>query len=121
MTMSETTTVKAPRQPRKKPARFCKLSRDGKDVVLIIRQRYPRKGDVLDTYTAEAFPSEMGGRGIELTKPDGTVYHVRLDGTDSECSCKGFDNHGWHADDNGEPTACKHVMALLKLQQRGKL
>ena len=122
--MSETTTKPAPRQrkkPVRKPERFCKLVRQGENVVLTIRQRYPRKGDVLDTYTAEAFPSEMGGRGIELTKPDGAVYHVRLDGTDSECSCKGFEEHGWHADDNGEPTACKHVMALLALQQRGKL
>ena len=118
--MSNATPTRTPRQ-RKKLERFCKLVRYGKDVVLVIRQRYPRKGDVLDTYAAEAFPSQMGERGIELTKGDGTVYHVNLSGSDSTCDCKGFESHGWHADANGEPTACKHVMALLKLQQRGKL
>ena len=76
---------------------------------------------MLDTYAAEAFPSHLGERGIELTKPDGKVYHVNLDGRASTCDCPGFENHGWHADDNGEPTACKHIMALLALQQRGKL
>src|SRR4051794_1371984 len=118
--MSETTATRTPRQ-RKKLERFCKLVRYGKDVVLVIRQRYPRKGDVLDTYAAEAFPSQMGERGIQLTKPDGTVYHANLDGRASTCDCPGFEKHGWHADQNGEPTACKHVMALLKLQSLGKL
>src|SRR5262249_39634601 len=99
----------------------CRCLGEGENVVLVIRQRYPRKSDVLDTYAAESFLSEMGGRGIELTKPDGTVYHVNLSGTDSTCSCPGFENHGWHADENGQPTACKHVMALLKLQKLGKL
>src|SRR5262249_60748654 len=99
----------------------CTVAGRGQDVVLSIRRRYPRKGAVLDTYTAESFLSEMGGRGIELTKPDGTVYHVNLSGLDSTCSCPGFEKHGWHTDENGEPTACKHVMALLKLQQLGKL
>jgi len=118
--MSETTVTRKPRQ-RRKPERFCKIVRQGENVVLVIRLRYPRKGDVLDTYAAESFPSEMGDRGIELTKPSGTVYHVNLSGTDSTCSCPGFEKHGWHADENGEPTACKHIGALLALQKRGKL
>src|SRR6266542_3775295 len=111
--MTNATQTKPSRQ-RRKPARFCKLTRQGEDVVLLIREHYPRKGDVLDTYAAEVFPSQMGERGIELTKSDGTVYHVNLDGRASTCDCPGFENHGWHADANGEPTACKHVMALLK-------
>ena len=118
--MTNATAKPTPRQ-RKKPARFCKLVRQGQDVVLVIRQRYLRKGDVLDTYGAEAFPSQMGERGIELTKPDGTVYHVNLDSRASTCDCPGSEQHGWHADQNGEQTACKHVMALLALQQRGRL
>src|SRR5262245_42411819 len=104
MTMSETTQTKAPRQ-RKSPVRFCKIVRNpsgfGYDM-LVIRQPRPKSADRVDYYTVEAFLSEMGGRGIELTKSDGTVYHVRLDGTDSECSCKGFASH----------QHCKHVDAL---------
>jgi len=118
-----TVTVSAParkvRKPRPKPARFCKITRDpsgfGFDV-LTIRQPRPKSADLLDCYAVECFPSEMGGRGLELTKPDGTVYHVRLDGKLSECSCPGFESHGWHIDRaTGEWVACKHVMALLAL------
>jgi hypothetical protein len=103
----------APRQ-RKKPARFCKIVRNpsgwGYDV-LVIRQPRPKSADLLDTYTVEAFPSQMGERGIELTKGDGTVYHVNLSGTDSTCDCKGFTSHGH----------CKHCESLLALHQRGQL
>src|SRR5262249_23131247 len=100
--MSETTATRKPRQ-RKKPARFCKLVRQNGVAVLVIRLRYPRKRDILDTYAAEAFPSELGERGVALTKPDGTVYHVNLDGRASTCDCPGFENHGWHAGPDGEP------------------
>ena len=121
--MSETTTKPAPSQ-RKKPVRFCKIVHNpsgyGYDV-LVIRQPRPKSVDLVDYYAVEAFPSHMGERGIELTKRDGTVYHVNLDGRASTCDCKGFEQHGWHAGQNGEPTACLHVMALLALQQRGKL
>ena len=61
------------------------------------------------------------GRGLLLHKPDGTSYAVGLSGTDSTCDCQGFERHGWHAGPDGEPVACKHVMALLAQQQRGKL
>ena len=65
----------------------------------------------MDAYALEAFPSQMGERGVALTKPDGTAYHVNLDGRASTCDCKGFDSHGH----------CKHCESLLALQQRGKL
>src|SRR5262245_9874965 len=111
--MTNATLTKAPRQ-RRKPARFCKIvpnpSGFGYDV-LVIRQPRPKSSDQVDYYTVEAFPSHMGERGIELTKADGTVYHVNLSGTDSTCDCKGFVAHGH----------CKHVESLLALQQRGKL
>jgi hypothetical protein len=109
-------------RPRSKSARFCKIARVGDAAILVIRQSYPRKLDILDTYTVEAFPSDCGGRGVELTKVDGTRYHVNLNGKASTCSCPGFESHGWHIDRaTGEPTACKHIMALLKLEQNGKL
>ena len=107
--MATVTTSPRPRQ-RKKPARFCKLVRQGKDVVLVIRQVRPCAGDAVDAYTLEPISSDYG-RGLLLHKHDGTSYAVNLSGTDSECDCKGFASHGH----------CKHCESLLALQQRGKL
>src|SRR2546421_7369272 len=111
--MSETTATRTPRQ-RRKPARFCKIVRDpsgwGYDV-LVIRQPRPKSADLVDYYTVEAFPSHLGERGIELTKGDGTVYHVNLDGRASTCDCKGHVSHGH----------CKHVESLLALERAGGL
>jgi hypothetical protein len=109
MTMSETTATRAPRQ-RKKPARFCKLTQQGADTVLVIRQARPRSADLVDAYTLEPIPSDFG-RGLLLHKPDGTSYAVNLSGPDSSCDCKGFESHGH----------CKHCESLLALQQGGKL
>ena len=107
--MTNATAKPAPRQ-RKKPARFCKLVRQGEDVVLVIRQVRPKAGDQIDAYTLEPIPSDHG-RGLLLHKHDGTSYAVLLSGPDSTCDCKGFESHGH----------CKHVESLLALQQRGKL
>jgi SWIM zinc finger len=114
-------TRKATRKPRCKE-RFCNIHREAGGDFLTIREVFARKPDVFDVYKAEAFLSEMGGRGIELTKPDGTRYHVNLNGKASTCSCPGFESHGWHIDRaTGELVACKHIMALLSLEQAGKL
>ncbi len=107
--MTNATAKPAPRQ-RKTSARFCKLVRQGKDVVLVIRQVRPRAGDQVDAYTLEPIPSDYG-RGLLLHKHDGTSYAVNLNGPDSTCDCKGFESHGH----------CKHCESLLALQQRGKL
>jgi hypothetical protein len=112
---------KPTRKPRPKPERFTKITRLGDVAVLLIREKHAKKPDTIDTYTAEQFPSECGGRGLELTKPDGTVYHVCLSGKASTCDCPGMEHHGWHKGPDGEPTACKHIMALLKLEANGKL
>jgi SWIM zinc finger len=120
MTMNETTTAKPPRQ-RKNPERFVNLCPVGDIAVLVLRESHP-KGDQIDTYTLEFFPSEIGGRGFELTKPDGTRYHVNLIGKASTCTCPGFEHHGWHIDRaTGELVACKHIMSLLGLEQAGRL
>src|SRR5262245_16431874 len=97
------TTKPAPRQ-RKKPARFCKLATVGEATILLIRQRFPRKADVIETYSVEPLPADYG-RGLLLTKPDGTSYCVNLAGPDSSCDCKGFEQHGH----------CKHTESLLAL------
>jgi SWIM zinc finger len=107
--MSETTATRPPRQ-RKKPARFCKLTRQGADAVLVIRQARPRSVDLVDAYALEPIPSDFG-RGLLLHKPDGTSYAVNLSGPDSTCDCKGFESHGH----------CKHCESLLTLQQAGRL
>src|SRR5438270_12572742 len=107
--MSETTATRPTRQ-RQPKQRFCKLVRQGADVVLVIRQVRPRAGDAVDAYTLEPIPSDYG-RGLLLHKHDGTSYAVNLSGTDSTCDCKGHESHGH----------CKHCESLLALQQRGKL
>src|SRR6266508_229614 len=99
--MSETTATRAPRQ-RRKPERFCKLSRTGKDVVLVIRVKLSKNREQLDAYTLEPIPSDFGRR-LLLHKHDGTSYAVNLRGTDSTCDCLGFDSHAH----------CKHVESLL--------
>ena len=107
--MVNATATRPPRQ-RKKPARFCKLTRQGDDVALVIRQERPRSADLVDAYTLEPIPSDFG-RGLLLHKPDGTSYAVNLSGPDSTCDCKGFESHGH----------CKHCESLLELQQAGRL
>ena len=107
--MSETTATRPVRQ-RRKPERFCKLSRVGKDVVLVIRVKLSKTREQLDSYTLESIASDHG-RGLLLHKADGTSYAVRLSGPDSTCDCKGHVAHGH----------CKHVESLLALQERGKL
>jgi len=103
-----TTSTKC--RKRVKPARFCKLAHVGDAAILLIRQRFPRKADVLDTYTVEPLPADYG-RGLLLTKTDGTSYCINLSGPDSTCDCRGFENHGH----------CKHTESLLALAAAGRL
>jgi SWIM zinc finger len=109
MTMSETTAARKPRQ-RKKPARFCKLARQGDLTLLVIRQARPRSADLVDAYALEPIPSDFG-RGLILHKDDGKSYCVNLSGPDTTCDCPGFESHGH----------CKHCESLLALQAAGKL
>ena len=122
MTTATVATAPKTRKPRSRPQRFARLSSDGPVAVLTIRQVSARGKETVEAYALDCFPSEMGGRGLELTKPDGTRYHVRLDGQLSECSCPGFESYGWHEDKaTGELISCKHVLAALALEKAGKL
>jgi hypothetical protein len=103
--MSETTATRAPRQ-RKKPARFCNVARDEYGV----RTLTLRICQKADTYDLLEITSDYG-RGFQLTKADGTVYHVCLDGLCSACDCKGHTKHGH----------CKHVDSLTALEADGRL
>lgn len=53
-----------------------------------------------------------------LTKADGTQYNVLLHGEHSLCDCKGFEHRGMNTKDG---KGCKHIAALTKLHQIGKL
>jgi hypothetical protein len=103
--MSETTATRPPRQ-RKKPERHCRLTRaqDGTRTLTL------RIGQQTDTYDLLEIATDYG-RGFEVTKADGTVYHVCLDGLASGCDCKGFSR--W--------SHCKHVDSLAALQRHGTL
>ncbi len=104
--MAETTAAPPVRQ-RKKPARFCRLTRD-EHGCRTLHLRIAKKADAYDLLEIEA--SE--GRGYELTKADGTVYHVNVNGPlCSLCDCKGFARH----------SHCKHVDALTALEAAGRL
>src|SRR5262245_26281119 len=108
--MSETTATRTPRQ-RQPKQRTCRLTQTSGGAALVIRQQQGQQAPQTDVYYLEPIVCQLGGRGLILHKHDGTSYCVRLDGTDSECDCKGFEAHGH----------CKHCENLLALQQRGKL
>ncbi len=103
--MSETTAVRKPRQRKKQP-RFCKVAR-GEEGTRTLTLRVGKK---VDAYDLHEIATDYG-RGFELTKADGTVYHVCLDGLASCCDCKGFAR--W--------SRCKHVESLAALEAAGRL
>jgi hypothetical protein len=111
--VSETTTSAAPvktRKPRKakkKQERFCRIVKDQTGVRTL---RLTIDGKV-DLYDLQDIASDYG-RGFALTKPDGTVYHVNLDGPlCSTCDCPGFTK--W--------SKCKHRDSLAALEAAGRL
>ena len=55
---------------------------------------------------------------FRLTKTDGTVYNVLLDGPASLCDCLGFEHGGMNTQDG---KGCKHIAALTLLRQLGKV
>jgi hypothetical protein len=103
--MSETTGNRQPRQ-RKKPDRSCKLT-SGEEGTRTLTLRV---GKQTDDYDLREIATDYG-RGFELTKSDGTVYHVCLDTPTSQCDCKGHSHHGH----------CKHVDSLTALVAASKL
>src|SRR3954447_1072190 len=103
--MQTVTQTRKPTQ-RKKADRACRLAQTDGGPALVIRQTHPTQGVSVDCYFLQSIASEIGGKGVELTKHDGTRYTVRLDGKASTCECKGFCR--W--------SHCKHVESLLALQ-----
>ncbi len=62
--------------------------------------------------------SNADGPTFRMTKTDGTVYDMLLDGPASLCYCRGFERFGMSVQGG---KGCKHIAALNKLQQLGKL
>ncbi|MBI1917671.1 MAG: hypothetical protein HYS12_23495 [Planctomycetes bacterium] len=88
---------------------------DGGGLALVIRQQEGKGAVKVDCY----FLAEVGadeGRGFNLTKHDGTLYHTNIKGVcgpngendPSTCECKGHLQHG-------HKTRCKHIASLRKL------
>jgi hypothetical protein len=103
---SMTTATKAPKQV--KPVRtmqFYPASR-----LLFIQEGKRSIGYVLAALdTANAY---------QLAKAGGATYNVLLAGPGSQCDCIGFEHRGMNIKGG---KGCKHVAALSKLQQLGKL
>jgi hypothetical protein len=103
--MSEITTTRKPRQ-RRKPERFCNVTRAQEGT----RTLTLRVGNQTDTYDLLEVRADYG-HGFELTKADGTVYHINLDGLTRFCDCKGHSRHGH----------CKHADSLAALEAASRL
>jgi hypothetical protein len=115
--MSNTTATRQPRQrkARPKPLRFCRLANDPDTLTtsLVIRTvAQPGGKEIATTYVLEEIGTDTpGARGLSLTKEDGTVYNVELDGASHSCDCKGHTRHAH----------CKHSDALARLIELGRL
>jgi hypothetical protein len=72
-----------------------------------------RVGRTTTHYTLHEIPCEIGGRGFVVHKLGlGSLYHVRVgEPKDCSCECLGFLRHG----------ACRHILGLRALIERGQL
>jgi hypothetical protein len=79
-----------------------------------------KQGNKTDGYMVEDTSAYTNADAptFRLTKTDGTQYDVMLDGPDSLCDCKGFEHRGMQINDG---KGCKHIAALTKLHQLGKV
>lgn len=69
-------------------------------------------GKKREAYQVDDVPSQIGGRGFQLTKAtDGAVYHCRVAGQFSTCDCPGGTYRG----------ACKHLGALQALVSKNAI
>ena len=103
-----TATRKSVQRQKTRTARYTSTADGGG--ALVVRQQTANVTTV-DCYFLKPIVCDLGGLGLQLTKHDGEVYHVRLDGTSSHCDCRGHIRWGH----------CKHVESLLALQAAGRL
>lgn len=70
------------------------------------------------TETSDTLNADTHVRSYRLEKADGTKYDVLIDGAGSLCDCIGFEHRGMNTKDG---KGCKHVAAIGRLLQLGKL
>ena len=107
-----TTITKAARKQAQRSLQFIKT---GLVMLLWITQGSKTDGYLVEDTSAY---NNADAPTFRLIKTDGTQHDVLLDGPGSLCDCKGFEHRGMHTKDGN---GCRHVAALTKLQQLGKL
>lgn len=78
-------------------------------------------GKKVDQYVVTPLASDFGTAfTLGRSSPDGCSeeYHVCIDANDNHCDCLGFQHRGMNTKDG---RGCKHVAALTRLIQLGKL
>ncbi|HTU18978.1 MAG TPA: hypothetical protein VMG10_13035 [Gemmataceae bacterium] len=101
-------TVTAAPKSRKPQARTAHVTRLGDAYILWLTV-----GKDITAYRVLPLDSQMGGVAFRLEKADKgngerESYEVLLDGQQSRCCCKGFEQHGMCKDGKG----CKHIAGL---------
>lgn len=79
------------------------------------RLLFIQNGNKTDGYLVEKLDTP---NAFQLMKNDGTTYNVQANGNDSLCDCIGFEHRGMNTKDG---KGCKHVAAITRLLQLGKL
>lgn len=108
-----TTATKS--RPRKQVQRTLQFIQTGMIALLWIKHGNKTDGYMVEdtsAYTNADSPT------YRLTKTDGTVYDVLLDGPGSLCDCIGFEHRGMNIKGG---CGCKHIAALTKLHSMGRI
>jgi hypothetical protein len=115
--VSQSTTLSAPRKPKSKKQRYARVLgylEQGGEHVVRIEERGPRSSKD-NTYYLSQIGSDYGTafRWEKFACEGGDVYHVNLGDADNapSCDCKGFCRFGY----------CKHLSCTRVLVERGKL
>ncbi len=115
--MTTATRTRKPRKPRRRPARSASLHTTGGQRIVGLTV-----GADTTFYRLEALAADFGA-GYRLHKADDgsgqepETYDVLLDGSESRCTCRGYERYGMCRDGKG----CKHIAGLQALVSRGLL
>lgn len=112
-----TTATRTPKQTRKPQSRTMQFYPAARLLFISEGVKAQRSTGYLVEETTDLHNADEHVRTFLLTKPDGTSYDVLLDGPCSLCDCLGFERFGMCK----AGTGCKHVAAMAKLVQVGKV
>ncbi len=111
--MSKVAKERKPRKPQTRTMQFVKTG--------IVNLLWITQGKKTDGYIVEDMSAfnNADAPTYRLTKVDGSdLYNVMLDGPASLCDCKGFEHYGMQTKDR---KGCKHIAALAKLKEMGRI